>query len=178
MNVPNLITLIRILLIPVFVLMIIDKLFGWALITFAVAGITDGLDGFIARVTKQRTELGAILDPIADKLLLTAAFVTLTLIDIIPIWLTLIVITRDIIILLGFCVLTFISHRPKISPTFVSKVTTGFQILTILLALLAGYDAAFTKLSTLAILGATFFTILSGIHYIYVGARILNEKEG
>jgi len=154
-----------------------DKLFGWALITFAIAGITDGMDGLIARITHQRTELGAYLDPIADKLLLTAAFVTLAIIEIIPNWLTVIVITRDVIILLGFFVLILTNHRPKIRPTFVSKVTTGFQISVILLVLLAGYNPAFSSLSDIAIYGTTVFTILSGAHYIYFGTRILNAKE-
>lgn len=157
--------------------MIIDKHFGWALITFAVAGITDGMDGLIARLTHQRTELGAYLDPIADKLLLTSVFVTLAIIDIIPNWLTLIVITRDLIILLGFCVLTLTNHRPKIHPTISSKITTGFQISTILLVLLTGYNPAFHTLSIASIIGATLFTVLSGAHYIYIGARILNGGE-
>ena len=74
MNLPNILTLIRILLIPLFVILIINKSFGWALIVFAIAGITDGIDGLIARITHQRTELGAYLDPIADKLLLSAGF--------------------------------------------------------------------------------------------------------
>jgi cardiolipin synthase (CMP-forming) len=177
MNLPNSLTLLRILLIPVFVIMIMDKLYGWALITFAVAGVTDGLDGLIARITHQRTELGAYLDPIADKLLLTAAFVTLAIIDIIPNWLTVIVITRDLIILLGVFVLNLTNHRPKIRPTLVSKVTTGFQISVILLVLLAGYNPAFSLLSDIAIYGATLFTILSGAHYIYFGTRMLNGKK-
>jgi hypothetical protein len=80
MNLPNILTLIRVLLIPVFVLLIINKLFEWALFTFAIAGITDGIDGLIARITHQRTELGAYLDPIADKLLLFSAFISLVII--------------------------------------------------------------------------------------------------
>ena len=177
MNLPNFLSLIRVLLIPVFVIMIMDKLFGWALITFAIAGITDGMDGLIARITHQRTELGAYLDPIADKLLLTSAFVTLAIIETIPNWLAVIVITRDVIILIGFFVLTLTNHRPKIRPTLVSKVTTGFQICTILLVLLTGYNPVFNSLSTIAIYGATLFTILSGAHYIYLGTQILNDRE-
>jgi cardiolipin synthase (CMP-forming) len=177
MNLPNLLSLIRILLIPVFIIMIMNHLFGWALITFAVAGITDGLDGLIARLTHQRTELGAYLDPIADKLLLTSAFVTLAIIEIIPNWLTVIVISRDVIILLGLFVLILTNHRPKIRPTLVSKVTTGFQISTILLVLLTGYNPVFHGLSVVALCGATVFTIISGAHYIYVGTRMLNGKE-
>ena len=170
-------TLIRVLLIPLFVIFIINKLFEWALITFAVAGITDGIDGLIARITHQRTELGAYLDPIADKLLLSSAFITLAIIEIIPSWLTVIVITRDVIILIGFLVLLLTNYRPKIQPSFVSKVTTGFQISTILLVLMTRYNPIFQQFSTIAIYGTTLFTILSGSHYIYVGTRILNGKE-
>jgi cardiolipin synthase len=170
-------TLIRVLLIPLFVIFIINKLFGWALITFAVAGITDGIDGMIARITHKRTELGAYLDPIADKLLLIAAYVTLAIIEILPSWLAVIVVTRDVIILLGFLVFILLNHRPKIQPSLVSKVTTFFQISTILLVLMAGYAPVFKQLSSIAIYGTTLFTIVSGSHYIYVGTRILNEKK-
>ena len=177
MNLPNIMTLIRVLLIPLFVIFIINKLFGWALITFAVAGITDGIDGMIARITHKRTELGAYLDPIADKLLLIAAFVTLAIIEILPSWLAVIVVTRDVIILLGFLVFILLDYRPEIKPSLVSKVTTFFQISTILLVLMAGYAPVFKQLSSIAIYGTTLFTIVSGSHYIYVGTRILNEKK-
>jgi len=177
MNLPNMMTLIRVLLIPVFVILIINKFFEWALVTFAVAGITDGIDGMVARITHKRTELGAYLDPIADKLLLMAAFVTLAIIEIIPSWLTVIVITRDVIILVGFLVLLLTNYRPKIRPSLISKVNTDFQITTIILVLMARYNPIFQQLSTIAIYGTTLFTIVSGSHYIYVGTRILNGKE-
>jgi len=177
MNLPNMMTLIRVLLIPLFVIFIINKLFGWALITFAVAGITDGIDGLIARITRQRTELGAYLDPIADKLLLIAAYVTLAIIEILPGWLAVIVVTRDVIILLGFLILTLLNYRPKIQPSLVSKVTTFFQISTILLVFMADYALVFKQLSVIAIYGTTLFTIISGSHYIYWGAQILNGKK-
>ena len=169
-------TLLRVLLIPLFVIFIINKLFGWALITFALAGITDGIDGLVARITHQRTELGAYLDPIADKLLLTAGFLTLAILEILPSWLTVIVITRDVIILLGLSVFILTNHRPKVHPSPISKVTTGFQISAILLALMKQYDPIFTHLSSISIYGTTLFTILSGAHYISLGARILNGK--
>ena len=177
MNLPNILTLIRILLIPVFVILIMNKLFDWALITFASAGITDGIDGLIARITHQRTELGAYLDPIADKLLLSAAFITLAIIEILPSWLAVIVVTRDLIILTGLFVMILTNYRPKIHPSLVSKVTTVFQIATILLVLLVGYYPVLGRLSAIAIYGTTLFTIISGSHYIYVGTRILNEKK-
>jgi len=177
MNLPNIMTLIRVLLIPVFVILIINKLLEWALVTFAVAGITDGIDGMVARITHKRTELGAYLDPIADKLLLSSAYITLAIIEILPSWLTVIVITRDVIILVGFLVLLLTNYHPKIRPSLVSKVTTDFQIATILLVLMARYYSIFQQLSTIAIYGTTLFTILSGTHYVYVGTRILNEKK-
>ncbi|MBM4306435.1 MAG: CDP-diacylglycerol--glycerol-3-phosphate 3-phosphatidyltransferase [Deltaproteobacteria bacterium] len=177
MNLPNTLTLIRVLLIPVFVILIMNHSFWWALITFAIAGITDGLDGLLARLTRQKTELGAFLDPIADKLLLISAYLTLAIIEILPGWLSVIVITRDIIILLGILVIMLISHPPQIRPSFISKVTTTFQILTVLLALLTGYDPLFKPLTSVAIYATTCLTILSGIHYIYLGTRILNQKK-
>ena len=170
-------TLTRVLLIPVFVILIMNKFFGWAIVTFAVAGITDGIDGLIARVTHQRTELGAYLDPIADKFLLIAAFITLAIIEILPSWLAVIVITRDVLIFLGFLVMLLTNYHPKIHPSLLSKVTTVFQISTVLLVLMSGYYHIFNQLSTIAIYGTALFTILSGAHYIYVGTRILNEKK-
>ena len=177
MNLPNILTLIRILLIPLFVILIINKSFGWALIVFAIAGITDGIDGLIARITRQRTELGAYLDPIADKLLLSAGFVTLAIIEFLPSWLAVIVVTRDVIIILGVLVMILTNYPLKIQPSLVSKVTTFFQICTILLVLTVEYGSFFRHLSTIAIYGTTLFTILSGSHYIYIGTRIFNERK-
>jgi len=177
MNLPNILTLTRVLLIPVFVIFIIDKYFEGALITFAIAGMTDGMDGLIARITHQRTELGAYLDPIADKLLLSSAFITLAIIEVIPSWLAVIVITRDVIILIGFLVILLTNHRPQIRPSLVSKVTTVFQISAILLALLAASTPAFAKLFEVAIYGTALFTVLSGSYYIFVGTRFLNGKK-
>ena len=177
MNLPNILTLIRVLLIPVFVILVMNQSFGWALFIFALAGITDGVDGLIARLTRQRTELGAYLDPIADKLLLSSAFITLAIFELLPSWLTVIVITRDVIILVGILVMTLNHYEVKIQPSLVGKVTTTFQISTILLVLMTGYGSLFKSLSTMGIYGTTVFTILSGAHYIYIGTRILNQKK-
>jgi len=164
-------------MIPLFVIFIINKNFGWALITFVIAGITDGIDGLIARITHQRTELGAYLDPIADKLLLFSAFITLAIVEIIPSWLVVIVITRDIIILVGFLVMLLTGYHPKINPRLLSKMTTAFQILTIVLFLLTGYYPTLKQLSLIAVYATAIITILSGTQYIYIGTRILNEKK-
>lgn len=177
MNLPNTLTVFRVLLIPAFVIFIINHSFGWALVTFAIAGITDGLDGLLARLTHQKTELGAYLDPIADKLLIISAYLALAIVEVLPGWLSVIVITRDVIILLGLLVIMLISQPPPIHPSFISKMTTTFQILTVLLALLAGHDSFFKQLTPIAIYATTFLTVLSGIHYIYVGTRILNQRS-
>lgn len=176
MSLPNALTLIRILLIPLFVIFLISKSFQSALIAFVVAGITDGLDGFIARIWDQRTDLGSYLDPIADKLLLASAFVTLAILRIIPSWLTVIVMSRDIIIALGFWVLTMTNHKPTVKPRFTSKVTTVLQILTVIWALLSVLQWRGEFLFPIFIRLTAFFTILSGVHYIYIGNRLLSEK--
>jgi cardiolipin synthase len=142
-----------------------------------IAGITDGVDGLIARITHQRTELGAYLDPIADKLLLFSAFITLAIIEVIPSWLVVIVITRDVIILVGFLVMFLTNYHPKINPSLLSKMTTVFQILTIVLVLFTGYYPVLKQISMIAIYGTAVMTVLSGAHYIYIGTRILNEKK-
>ncbi len=178
MNLPNLLTLTRVLLIPLFVIFIIQKSFTHALITFAIAGITDGIDGLVARITHQKTELGAYLDPIADKLLLICAFLTLAIIERLPGWLAVVVITRDVIILLGVLIMILNNYSIKIGPSLLSKVTTNFQILTILLALWEGRSEGWTILRTISFYGTTFLTILSGTHYIYIGTKILNQKKG
>ncbi len=177
MNLPNILTLTRVLLIPFFVIFIINKYFEYAFFTFAIAGITDGIDGLLARITHQRTELGAYLDPIADKLLLSAAFISLAIVEFIPSWLVVIVITRDVIILVGFLVMWLTSYHPEIKPSLLSKMTTTFQIITILLVLMLGYSSMFQQLSVIAIYATAILTILSGSHYIYTGARILNGKK-
>jgi cardiolipin synthase len=177
MNLPNVLTLIRILLIPVFITFVIYRSPVWAIITFIVAGLTDLVDGLLARVTHQRTELGAYLDPIADKLLLSSAYIALAIIGSLPSWLTIVVITRDVVIFLGFFIFFLTNHRPEIHPSMLSKITTNFQIVTILVVLLAGYSSFLTRITPVGIYGTAFFTILSGAHYIYLGTRILNGKQ-
>ncbi|NIS60010.1 MAG: CDP-diacylglycerol--glycerol-3-phosphate 3-phosphatidyltransferase [Proteobacteria bacterium] len=176
MSLPNALTLIRILLIPLFVIFLISKSFQNALITFVIAGITDGLDGFIARIWNQRTDLGSYMDPIADKLLLASAFVTLAILRIIPSWLTVIIMSRDVLIALGFWVLTMTDHKPTVKPRYTSKITTVFQILTVIWALLSVLQWRVAFLFPSFIRLTAFLTILSGVHYIYIGNKLLTEK--
>jgi cardiolipin synthase (CMP-forming) len=128
MNLPNLITIGRILLVPVTVWLIISGEFGLAFVAFLMAGISDGVDGYIARRFNQRTELGAYLDPIADKALLVSIYVSLGLLKFLPAWLVILVVTRDVLIV-GAVILSWVLGKPIIvAPSMASKVNTAGQI--------------------------------------------------
>jgi cardiolipin synthase (CMP-forming) len=177
MNIPNLITLLRIILVPIIVILLIQGFFLKALIAFVVAGLSDALDGFLARVLHQQTVLGAYMDPIADKALLASSFVTLSILHIIPSWLAVIVISRDFIILLGISVLSIMSISVEIRPTFISKVTTALQLITILLALsFRCLPWAIDGIWSLVFYWVTaFFTIVSGLNYMTRGMELITH---
>ncbi len=177
MSIPNFLSLFRIILVPVTVIFLIDGSYLKALTVFAIAGITDALDGFLARVLSQKTILGAYLDPLADKALLTSCFVTLSILGVIPGWLTVIVVSRDFMILLGISILFMVSIPFEIRPIFVSKVTTALQIITVLLALgikALGGDSYPFGVHLLQWLTAG-FTVVSGFHYIVRGIKAINN---
>ncbi|HET9845702.1 MAG TPA: CDP-alcohol phosphatidyltransferase family protein, partial [Nitrospira sp.] len=135
MNIPNSLTILRILLIPVYVGLLIYERFDGAMIVLLVAGVTDALDGTIARAANQRTRLGAFLDPLADKLLLTSGFVTLSAIHLIPTWVTILVVSRDAMLLLGTAVAQFTESNIDIAPTFLGKGATFLQLSYVLLVI-------------------------------------------
>ncbi len=177
-NIPNILTVLRILVTPLFVIFLIRNQHGYALLVFVFAGVSDGLDGLIARWLNQRSDLGAVLDPIADKLLLTAAYITLGILKDIPGWLAVLVISRDVLIVTGIAVLTFADIHFDIRPSLVSKWTTVFQILLIGVSLL---EFDFSGAQTLqAVLGwvTAGMTVLSGLHYTYLGLNILQTGYG
>jgi len=135
MTIPNLLTILRVLLTPLLVIFLLENRLIEALIVFAVAGITDALDGLIARLYKQKTRLGAFLDPLADKLLLATTYVLLAFQNLVPSWLTVIVLSRDVLIVLGVFVL-FMQDLPfEIRPSLASKLTTCAQIVTAITAM-------------------------------------------
>lgn len=172
-NIPNILTIARILTTPLFVILLMKNLFLLALVVFALAAISDGLDGFIARYFNQRTVMGAYLDPIADKFLLSAAFITLAILEIIPAWLTVIVISRDILILVGIAIFSINDIKVTIKPSMVSKVTTAIQLGTIFIVLLGFHFSAVTIAEQPALWITAGLTMLSGIHYIIAGISIL-----
>ncbi len=177
-NIPNILTVLRILVTPLFVILLIRDMHGYALLVFVLAGVSDGLDGLIARMYNQRSDLGAILDPIADKLLLSAAYICLGILRDIPGWLAVVVISRDVTIVVGVAVLAFTNIRFDIRPSLISKWTTVSQILTVAVTLL---DLRFGKAG--AVLPALYWmtvivTVISGLHYTYIGLHILQTGMG
>jgi cardiolipin synthase len=177
MNLPNCITIIRILLIPLLVILLLERDFFTALLVFAVAGISDGLDGFLARVLRQQTEFGAYVDPLADKMLLNSSFVTLAILGELDYRLAVVVVSRDIIILGGIAILLLHKRPLEIRPTLDSKITTFVQLVVVFFVLAQGmmqpYAFLVPYLNRLAVL----VTILSGVHYIFIGFRILGKDE-
>ncbi len=125
---PNLISILRLFLVPLIVALILDGDWGWALFGFLIAGVSDAIDGFIARHFDMRTELGAYLDPLADKALLVSIFVTLALVGQIPGWLTIMVVTRDVMIVGGIILAWLLGSPIAVNPVFLSKVNTVGQI--------------------------------------------------
>jgi len=171
MNIPNSLTILRILLIPVYVGFLVYERFDHAMIVLLVAGITDALDGTIARASNQRTRLGAFLDPLADKLLLTSGFVTLSAIHLIPSWVTIVVVSRDAMLLLGTAVAQFTESAIDIAPTFLGKGTTFLQLSYVLLVIFLSSRHMELGLLAPLLFGTVAFTVCSGLHYLYRGCR-------
>jgi cardiolipin synthase len=177
-NIPNILTVIRILLTPLFVIFLLKDLFHFALLVFTIAAITDGLDGLLARYFNQYTVLGAYLDPIADKLLLASAFVSLAVLKIIPPWLAVIVLSRDILIVTGIALFSLSDIPIEINPSLVSKWTTVAQFLTILLTLLDPGIQGIQIAKLILFWVTASLTIASGLHYVYIGLNILQDSYG
>jgi len=180
LNLPNLITLLRIGAIPVFLILLVDERYTEALIVFILAGITDSLDGLLARWLDARTTLGAFIDPLADKLLLVSSFVILAFLGDISRWLAVLVIMRDVIILIGYSVLFFVTgHAIEVRPTLIGKASTFFQLLTVIMALVALHNAAWQipllRDASEILAGAT--VTISGLQYLSRALRWFNKQE-
>lgn len=172
-SIANWITLVRIVLIPLFTILLINGAFEQALFVFLAAAVSDALDGFVARMFSQKTTLGSYLDPIADKLMLSTAFITLAVLKQIPGWLTVVVISRDVIIIIGVAVLFLNQMRLDIKPSIISKMTTAFQVLVILVVLSSVYVQWPAAAKTGIVYLTLALTVVSGLHYIYRGLRHL-----
>ncbi len=172
-TIPNLLTILRVLLTPVFVVFFMQERLWSALVTFGAAGLTDALDGIIARILHQRSRLGAMLDPLADKTLLVTSFVCLAIKGWIPGWLAVVVVSRDVIIVGGLAVLSFsgVDIRERIRPILISKINTMAQMLLIMAVLggrafFAGQESPLPMAVDGLVLAVAVFSVLSGGFYI------------
>jgi cardiolipin synthase len=176
----NQLTILRIVLIPAFVLLVVYGFLGLALLTFLVAGVTDALDGLIARWTRQHTTLGAWLDPMADKLLLVTTFVVLTLPDVpltnhLPIWLTVLAITRDVIIVGVVAIVNLAVGKRTFTPSIWGKLTTGAFIVTVVTVMYFNYREETSVLVDVAVWLSLALTLISGCDYLLRLRRLINE---
>lgn len=186
MTLPNQITIVRILLIPVFILLAVyyghsveagipdEHLRLAAMIVFVIAALSDGLDGWLARHFRWKSTLGAILDPIADKGLMLAAIITLAVSNwdrSLPIWFPILVISRDVIIVVGWMLLHFVNDYLEVRPSLLGKITTFFQMLSIAVILLQWHDYM------IIVILAGIMTFISGIGYIFDGIRLVHHHE-
>ncbi len=170
----------RLFAVPVFLSLLADGDYRLALIVFVLAGLTDAVDGAVARLTDTRTELGAHLDPLADKLLLVSAFITLGILGVVPVQLMIIIIVRDTVILGGFVLSAIVVGRSiTVAPSVWGKLTTFFQILTVSLVLVAHSQWLEIPEPTIPLVFVLtgLLTFISGIHYVVYGIRWYQTVE-
>ncbi|MBT8089813.1 MAG: CDP-alcohol phosphatidyltransferase family protein [Gammaproteobacteria bacterium] len=175
---PNAISLLRILLVAPILLLIFNGYFAWALLLFFVAGFSDGIDGYLAKRFDWHTRLGALLDPVADKLLVAGTFVTLTLTQHIPAWLTAVVIFRDVVIVGGAAAYNFFVKPVQGEPTRISKLNTALQLLFLLFVLSRAGFGWPDKIS-ITVLGAAILitVVVSGVDYVWSWSKRAREGE-
>jgi cardiolipin synthase len=178
LSIPNLITLARIILVPVVVWAIAADQLRLAFLLFLAAAISDGVDGFLAKRFGWKTELGAYLDPLADKVLIVSIYVTLGITGVIPLWIVILVVSRDFMIV-GAIILSWVIDRPvKIRPHMVSKLNTGVQIVFACLVLAAyGYDFDAEPVLTLVMALVAVLTLISVGLYLREWVRHMNSAE-
>jgi cardiolipin synthase (CMP-forming) len=179
----NQLTILRMIFIPCFVLLLLYGRPLAATLIFVLAGVTDGLDGLLARKLKQKTVLGSYLDPMADKLLMTAAFITLTIPSVpvllhIPAWLTILTISRDVLIALSVLVIHLQTGHSSFPPSILGKCTTAAQLLLVgdCLAANLSVPMALTLFEPMLYITLA-LTLLSGLHYSYISARIVESSQ-
>lgn len=177
LTIPNLITTIRILLTPLFIILLIQGHYRKALIIFLLAGATDLADGLIARTWQQKSPLGTFLDPLADKILLSSSFVTLSVFRLIPPWLTVVVISRDVALVLGIILLKLTDLPVVTKPSLAGKWTAALQMLTVLVVLVGTLWPLNQHLLTVWFWLTGGVTAFSGIQYIYGGLKMVGRSH-
>lgn len=166
LNLPNGLTFLRLILTPVIVMFLLDGAFFWALMVFLVAGVTDGLDGFLARSSQGSTAFGRILDPLVDKIFMGSSFITLAFLGHLPIWLAGIAVGRDLVLMIGSCILYTVSGR-LVPPSVIGKLSTFLQVLTVLAVMvMTKGDGRLDPLFW----GMAILSVASGLDYVYRGS--------
>jgi len=179
LNIPNTLTLLRIVAIPCFLILLEERRYPEALAVFVLAGLTDGLDGAIARLTHTKTRLGAFLDPAADKALLVSAFMALGFMHEVPRWLVVVVISRDVMIVAGYFMLFMMTGQTMdILPTFWGKLSTALQLLavTVVLVSLMSPDLGGAAVEQVVFPLSGLVTAIAGLQYMYRGLVWLHRS--
>ena len=185
LNLPNLISLARLLMVPLTIWLIVAGSYGIAFWILVAAGVSDALDGFIAKRFDRRTRLGALLDPVADKAMLVSVYVALGMAHQLWAWLVILVVFRDIMIVGGFLLIQAVAAPKQYAPLYISKINTGLQILLVGFVLarlglgevLGWFDLVLGWLSFVLSLAVAATTLLSGLAYLVRWARILARSE-
>lgn len=166
-TIPNFITIFRFLLVPAVVWALLSDNVGWALVAFVVAGVSDGIDGFIARHFDQHSELGAYLDPMADKLLLVSVFVVLGFMGELPLWLVVAAVSRDALIVAAVLLSTIMGRPVPMKPLMVSKANTAMQILLAIVVLTElALESMFGPLRLVLVIASAALTAASAAAYL------------
>lgn len=177
MTIPNILTLLRIFLTPVLIWFLLDRRLNHALVIFFLAGMTDGLDGLIARLFNQKSKLGAYLDPLADKLLLVSSFILLAWLSKVPNWLVIITVSRDVMIVMGIMTLKFHEIAVEMKPSAISKATTLIQLLTVLAMLASDLLILPEWMYLLLFVATAAFSLASGAQYVMAGVSLLEGQR-
>ncbi|HYB90692.1 MAG TPA: CDP-alcohol phosphatidyltransferase family protein [Candidatus Binataceae bacterium] len=177
LNTPNFLTLCRVFSIPIFLSFLSRHRYAYAFYVFGAAALTDGLDGTVARWFDAKTELGAFLDPFADKLMLVSAFVALTIEGDFPGWLLSVVVIRDVVVVAGYLMLSFFTgERIPVRPSYLGKTSTFLQLGCVIVAL-GQYSMIDSPYFYALLYATTAATALSGLHYVYRGLLWLASRE-
>ncbi len=167
-QIPNFLTLARIAACPILVLLLHNGNYAMALVLFVAAGITDGLDGYIAKRFDCTSNFGAVLDPVADKLLIGSAYIMLAVLGDLPFWLLIVVMFRDLVIVVGYFIFVMMGAEVPMRPTYSSKVNTFVQISLVVAVLLEKASALHISLVLNGlIIGVLVTTVISGIQYVW-----------
>jgi cardiolipin synthase len=176
-NLPNILTFTRILLLPFFAASLIYREYNYALSLFVVAAVTDLLDGLIARITKQITDFGKILDPVADKFFLQTSFILMSMYGLMPKWLTIIVISKDLIVITGCVIIYVVTSKLLVEPSIWGKSASTLQFILIGLILLSLKFRGNADFPSIVFIVVAVITSISGVHYVAKGLKFSTSEQ-